>query len=121
MPYHLVMLGMIIYKAKQHFSMVQNIHFPLSVVLFRDGILYYILVIGVSLTILGFVVNANLPIVLHISALSVTLHSVFTKRLFLNLRSVASEDESPTQSWAPNNTFTAVPGLQFASTSDTSI
>ncbi|KAF8586210.1 hypothetical protein K439DRAFT_1615348 [Ramaria rubella] len=49
--------------------------------------------------------------------LEVTAHSVLTKRMFLNLRSVASEDSS--ESWVPNSTFVAVPGLQ--STSDISV
>ncbi|KAF8592695.1 hypothetical protein K439DRAFT_1610451 [Ramaria rubella] len=98
--YELVMLGLIIYKAKQHSSFFSEMSDP------RRLANYF-----------GFCGKR----ILHISALNVTLHSVFTKRLFLNLRSVASEDEGSAQRWAPNNTFMAVPGLQFALTSDTSI
>ncbi|KAF8573950.1 hypothetical protein K439DRAFT_1642566 [Ramaria rubella] len=117
--YESVMLGLIVYKAKQHFDMAQSRCFPLTVVLFRDGILYYIFLISFSLIVTGFLVAANLPMVINVSALHVTLHSVLTKRMFLNLRSVASQDSS--EIWAPNSTFMAVSELQFASRSDTSI
>ncbi|KAF8590172.1 hypothetical protein K439DRAFT_1657481 [Ramaria rubella] len=117
--YESVMLGLIAYRAKQHFASAQDLYIPLNVVLFRDGILYYIFLLSISLTVTGFLVAENLPIVMNISAMHVTLHSVLTKRMFLNLRNVASEDSS--ESWVPNSTFMAVSGLQFASRSDANI
>ncbi|KAF8580365.1 hypothetical protein K439DRAFT_1637108 [Ramaria rubella] len=104
------MLGLIIYRAKQHFASTQNLYTPLDVVLFRDGILHYMFLLSISLTVMGFLVAQNLPIVINIAVLHFTLHSVLTKRMFLNLRNMASEDAS--ESWVPNSTFMAVSRLQ---------
>ncbi|KAF8589196.1 hypothetical protein K439DRAFT_1628904 [Ramaria rubella] len=111
--YESVMLGLNIYKAKQHFASVRHRleDISLAVILLRDGILYYIFVLSISLTITGFLVAANKPILINISGLHVTLHSVLTKRMFLSLRSVAAQDSS--DSWEPNSTFVAVSGPQF--------
>ncbi|KAF8576449.1 hypothetical protein K439DRAFT_1664608 [Ramaria rubella] len=117
--YESVMFGLNIYKAKQHFAATPNQYFPLTLVLLRDGILYYIFLISFSLVITGFLVTGNLPIVVNLSLLHVTFHSVLTKRMFLNLRSAAFKNSS--ESWVPNSSFMAVSGLQFASKSDTII
>ncbi|KAF8577646.1 hypothetical protein K439DRAFT_1639515 [Ramaria rubella] len=114
--YETVMLTLIIFKAKQHFARAPKEYFSLTCVLFRDGIVYYIVLISFSLTITGLMADGNLPVVIDLSLLHVTLHSVLTKRMFLNLRSVAFQDSYET--WAPNSTFMAVSGFQFASRSD---
>ncbi|KAF8589318.1 hypothetical protein K439DRAFT_1628887 [Ramaria rubella] len=117
--YESVMLGLNIYKAKQYFTPAHNRYISLAVVLLRDGILYYIFVLSISLTVTGFLITANKPLLIQLSALHVILHSVLTKRMFLSLRSVASQDFP--DSWVPNSTFVAISRLQFYSWSDISI
>ncbi|KAF8587143.1 hypothetical protein K439DRAFT_860960 [Ramaria rubella] len=135
--YESVMLGLTVYKAKQLCGLINPVHyhayrsppspvatapnrcFPLTTVLFRDGILYYIFLLGFTLTIIGFLVTANLPIVINFSLLHVTLHSVLTKRMFLNVRSAASENSS--ESCAPHSTFMAVSDLQLFSRRDAGV
>ncbi|KAF8588758.1 hypothetical protein K439DRAFT_1658288 [Ramaria rubella] len=115
--YESIMLGLIIYKAKKHFA-IHHRYSLFAVVLFRDGIMYYIILIVFSLTLTGFLVVQNLPLVMGLSLVQATLHSVLTKRMFLNLRSVASEHSYG--SWAPISAQ-IVSEIHFASARDLSI
>ncbi|KAF8574515.1 hypothetical protein K439DRAFT_831555 [Ramaria rubella] len=116
--YESIMLGLSIYKAKQHFAIAHHRYSLLAVVLFRDGIIYYIILIIFSLTLTGFLVVQNLSLVMGLSLVQATLHSVLTKRMFLNLRSVASEHSHG--SWAPISAQ-IVSEIHFASARELSI
>ncbi|KAF8573577.1 hypothetical protein K439DRAFT_949226 [Ramaria rubella] len=113
--YESVMLGLYIFKAKKHLKIAHDCHSHLTVVLFRDGIFYYMFLISISVTSMALWAVGEIPASGNLSSLLATLHSVLTKRIFLNLRDVASQESSDV--WV-DNTPRAVSRLHFVSMKD---
>ncbi|KAF8577276.1 hypothetical protein K439DRAFT_564395 [Ramaria rubella] len=104
--YEIVMLCLNLYKAKEHFQFTRS---HLAVVLYRDGVLYFVYLITFSLIniISRLVVHSTPPV--NLTVMQAVLHSVLTKRLLLNMRVAASSDS---ERWAPRRGFT-LSSLEF--------
>ncbi|KAF8574048.1 hypothetical protein K439DRAFT_880924 [Ramaria rubella] len=87
--FELVMLGMVVYKGKQHLR--QN-NSRLIATLYRDGILFYVYLIGFSFLNMAVLATAPTPGPSFVLTQRV-LHSVFTKRMLLNIRGSATQEE----------------------------
>ncbi|KAF8580353.1 hypothetical protein K439DRAFT_313865 [Ramaria rubella] len=112
MMYDSSMLSLNLYKAKQHFSdiPVDYNQTQLASVLFRDGILYYVYIIGLTSSNIPVIIVKNVSLVANLLQIQMTLRSVLAKQMFLNLRTVAS---SQVETWMPGRGLT-LPTVSFA-------
>ncbi|KAF8532562.1 hypothetical protein JB92DRAFT_2841171 [Gautieria morchelliformis] len=88
-----VILGLTIYKVWQILRTIQNHISSLVVTLYRDGVVYYIYLITVSLA--NILVLAKMPppqptLIL----MQLVLHAILTARILLNLREAANKDHA---------------------------
>ncbi|KAF8572761.1 hypothetical protein K439DRAFT_1665950 [Ramaria rubella] len=117
MTYDSSMLSLNLYKAKQHCVLANFSDIPvdynqtqLASVLFRDGILYYVYIIGLTFSNIPVIIVKNVSLVANLLQIQMTLRSVLTKQMFLNLRTVAS---SQVETWMPGRGLT-LPTISFA-------
>ncbi|KZT52316.1 hypothetical protein CALCODRAFT_92785 [Calocera cornea HHB12733] len=85
-----VVFGMVMYKVYQHTRMIQT---PIMSVLFRDGLLYYgVMLTGEAVNLVAFVVFPD-PLYFSLVHPNWCLASIIISRIYLNLRDVANARE----------------------------